>query len=128
MSDFLLTIRELVARAHGTAKVKGWWDAQRGADGTLDPDKTAATIPEKLCLIHSEVSEALECYRDPEHAPAEAYFGDGGKPEGLPAELADVVIRCADLAGALGIDLDKAIRDKLAWNTARPQRHGGKRA
>jgi NTP pyrophosphatase (non-canonical NTP hydrolase) len=47
---------------------------------------------------------------------------------GFPSELADIVIRVADLAGALGIDLAEAIRIKLAFNRTRTHRHGGKKA
>jgi len=45
----------------------------------------------------------------------------------LPSELADIVIRVYDLAGALGIDLDAAIEVKHQYNVGRPYRHGGKR-
>lgn len=48
------------------------------------------------------------------------------KPEGVPTELADVVIRVFDLAGWLGIDLASAIREKMRFNKTRPYRHGGK--
>lgn len=35
-------------------------------------------------------------------------------------ELADAVIRIADLAGGLGLDLGGAIAEKLAFNAVRP--------
>ena len=50
-----------------------------------------------------------------------------GKPEGVASELADTVIRIADMCGALGIDLEAAIVAKVAYNAGRPYRHGGKR-
>lgn len=110
-----MTIDEMIASAFDTAENMGW-HTQRG-------------IPEALCLVHSEVSEALEVYREPEsdvqlidHNP------DTGKPEGFPIELADILIRVADLAGTLHIDLQEAVRMKLEYNTTRTWRHGGKRA
>jgi hypothetical protein len=48
----------------------------------------------------------------------------GAKPEGIPSELADVVIRCAHYAGANGIDLAKAVIEKASYNKTRPFKHG----
>jgi NTP pyrophosphatase (non-canonical NTP hydrolase) len=48
------------------------------------------------------------------------------KPEGIPSELADVIIRVLDMCGALGIDIAAALADKMAFNETRPYRHGGK--
>lgn len=81
------------------------------------------SIPERLCLIHSEVSEALECYRDGE---MELHFDEKGKPLGFPTEIADVIIRIIDLAYYLEIDLDKLISIKMKYNESRPYRHGRK--
>ena len=105
-----MTITELVHAAHKLSLEKGWYD-----EGVVN-------IPEKLALIHSEVSEALECYRNGEMTTR---FKDG-KPEGFPIELADIVIRIADLCGYLGINLDEAVRYKGDYNSNRPYRHGGK--
>jgi NTP pyrophosphatase (non-canonical NTP hydrolase) len=48
------------------------------------------------------------------------------KPCGLPSELADVIIRCGDLACRLGIDLETAILEKQKYNRTRAFMHGGK--
>jgi len=109
------TMQDFTKRAHQTAVSKGWWDGVDDAD---------AIVPEKLCLIHSEVSEALESYRNGEDM---LWITDTGKPEGLLAELADVVIRCADLSEALGLDLGSAMSVKMDYNDTRPHRHGDKK-
>jgi NTP pyrophosphatase (non-canonical NTP hydrolase) len=49
-----------------------------------------------------------------------------GKPEGVAAELADVVIRCLDYAAIYDIDLGFVMQQKLMYNTTRPFRHGNK--
>lgn len=116
MSD----LRELQNILHAMAISKGWWTEHCDHVGNIqmNPHELAA----KLCLIHSEVSEALECVRRGE---LETFVSEG-KPEGLPTEIADVVIRCLDLAGALGIDLADEIERKRAYNATRLHRHGGK--
>jgi len=78
--------------------------------------------------LHSECSEAWEEVRKPDFAPTRIYYREDGKPEGLPMELADIMIRVADTAQVLGIDLEKAIMEKMAYNRNRPFRHGNKRA
>jgi hypothetical protein len=88
----------LLREAHKIARSKGWWD---GVDA---PEQVWASVPEKIALIHSEISEALECAREGQMVTT---LREDGKPEGFPSELADVVIRCYDLMGALGEEFYK---------------------
>ena len=74
----------------------------------------------------SEVSEALEEYRNG-RLPTEVYTGNNGKTEGIPIELADVIIRVLDYCGYAGIDIDATISQKHEYNKTRPYRHGGKK-
>lgn len=106
-------INEVAKQIHENAVDHGWWDEERG-------------FPEVLVLIHSEVSEALEEYRNG-RLPTEVYTGNNGKPEGIPIELADVIIRIFDYCGYAGIDIDAAITQKHEFNKTRPYRHGGKK-
>ena len=85
-------------------------------------------IPEKLVLMHSEISEALEEYRDG-HGPKEIYFNEAkpDKPEGIPIEIAALIIRALNLCGELDIDIGSAVKLKMKYNSTRPFKHGGKR-
>ena len=105
-------MKELQEQLHKTAVDHGWWE-------------NPPSFGEVVALIHSEASEALEEFRN-SGEPNEIYFGEGGKPEGVPVELADVVIRVLDYCEHIGIDLGEVIRMKNAYNETRPYRHGGK--
>ena len=113
-----LTITELVKRAHSTALSKGWWETDRNPY-------------EMVALMHSELSEAVEELRsgaDPTDVYLSCLDSHPAKPEGFFVELADCVIRIADIAGRYGVDLEKIIKDKMEYNKTRPYRHGGKTA
>lgn len=49
------------------------------------------------------------------------------KPEGFGVELADAIIRIADLARRHDIDLDGLVRLKMDYNKTRPHMHGGRK-
>lgn len=127
-----MTIKELQKEVHALATDKGWYDGIKKGD--------PKTVPEKLALIHSEVSEAMEEYRTGYslttvyHKSSEGGPGfvpgfssrDDVKPEGFGVELADAVIRILDLAEFLNIDLEQLIERKHAFNKTRSYRHGNK--
>ncbi len=110
-------IPALVEACHAYVVSHGFWP------GTYA--QHVARVPEALALVHEEVSEALRDWRKDEQFPSMHYREVDGKPEGFPAELADIVLRVCDLAGALDVDLNQAIREVREWSIAnRPHRHG----
>lgn len=82
-------------------------------------------LDQKLMLIVGEVAEAHEELRSNVN-PHHVYYREDGKPEGFEFELADVLIRVLDLAGALGIAIGARVDEKLAYNESRPHMHGRK--
>ena len=123
-----MEIKTLVAKAHENAVKHGFWEPPL-------PFGTA------IALIHSELSEALEEERNgnpdiwfacnesdnfictPQDETECLMYGKESlckyrsrKPEGVAVELADAVIRIADLCGHLGIDLEEVIEIKMAYN------------
>ena len=112
------SLAEWQREIHDLAVEKGWWPY---ADAV-----TTSVIVEKLCLIHSEVSEALEELRQGEGPLQFISYDEDTKPIGFVIELADIMIRILDLCSALGLDIEKAIEMKHKYNKTRPYRHGGK--
>lgn len=102
-----MTIEDLVRESWQTAQDKGFHDDL----DKLSP-RDASLI--RLALIHTEVSEAAQ----------EIKKRGTGDREAIGAELADVMIRVADIAGCLGIDLQAATVAKLEANRGRPYRYG----
>lgn len=111
-----LSIHGMAFDAHEMAIAKGWWDEPRD-------------IPHCLALVHSEVSEALEAYREyGSRNPDDVDYDPNPKPEGFVYELADILIRVGDLAIHCGVDLETAVREKMEFNSSRGYRHGNKLA
>ncbi|EOH90119.1 hypothetical protein [Enterococcus pallens] len=106
------SIHEVQKMIHENAVEHGWWESEREF-GTL------------IALCHSELSEALEELRKG-HEINETYYTDSGKMEGVPSELADVVIRVMDICEHYGINLESTILEKHEYNKRRQFKHGNK--
>jgi NTP pyrophosphatase (non-canonical NTP hydrolase) len=130
---FLEAMENTCRNIHEWALSKGFWDEKErlfSIDGCQgEQEVKIKTRPwnfgEKIALVHSELSEALEKHRK--------HLGKGEKdapdehcPEhgGVEIELADTVIRIMDLCGKMKIDLGRAIMSKMAYNQNREHKHG----
>lgn len=95
---------------YGASYKAGWWYNPITGVNTKD---NPMCFSQKLCLIHSEISEAMEGDRK------------GLKDDKLPhrdmreVELADALIRIFDLAGAYGMDIGGAVAEKMQYNSSR---------
>ncbi len=112
-----MTISKLVERAYENAYEKGFHDKE-------------LSVGESLMLIVSELGEALEAHRVGKRAILnessnfqQNYFEMFVK-DSFEDELADVVIRVADLCGYMGIDLQRHIELKMEFNKSRERLHG----
>jgi len=104
----ILSLNELVKEVHANNVMAGWWtDLETG-------ERKERNVGELLMLIVSEVSESMEGYRKnlmDDKLPHRTMF---------ETELADVIIRVFDLAGAHNLNLGGTIYEKLEYNRQRP--------
>ena len=107
-----LTMNMFAKEVHQNAVDHGWWGDPR-------------SFGELIALCHEELSEALREYRSGQQ-PHATYHGEDGKPEGIPTELADVILRVLDMCGHYGIDIGSLLAEKNEYNKARSFKHGGK--
>jgi len=105
-----MKINDWAVEIHENAVEHGWWEQER-------------EIPEIIALCHSELSEALESYRNDEPM----YWESNGKPEGIATELVDCVIRVFDFLAHEGINIEDVLEAKHEYNKSRPYKHGGKK-
>lgn len=98
----------------------GEYNAQNGWHDNWD-------LKEKLLMVHTEISEAVEELRIPGHYTDQEYYNPGSlKPEGFAVEIADAIIRLFDIVYVENIDLEYMLYIKSSYNKTRGYRHGGK--
>ena len=145
-----MNIAELVKKAHDNAVSKGFYECENcdntgkvlevcnyytTCDVCNGKGKAPKNIGELLMLVVSELGEALEAHRKgnfvsettkefmmnhhADNMDFAAYIKDT-----FEDELADAVIRIADMCGYLQIDIEKHIELKMKYNATREYKHG----
>ena len=128
-----MNLNEYAQKIHQNAVAHGWWDK-------------SCSFGDIVALCHSELSEALEEYRAGNLMEWRECEFDGfpcdkstcetkecngaylhSKPEGIAVEMADCLIRLLDWFGKEGLDVDRIVQEKMAYNETRPYRHGNKK-
>lgn len=112
-------LNKLVAQAQETANNHGWivlWDTANTADPEIMSRVPAQkyrklSIGDAIALCHSELSEALEEYRNDDKVK-------------FTIEIADEFIHLLHLCGDLKIDIAYALSVKMEANKQRPINHG----
>lgn len=117
-NDIAAAVGFIADICHGVASECGWWNDPKTGESL----KGKRNVGEMLCLVHSEISEAMEGHRK--------NLQDDKLPHRkmIEVELADAMIRILDLAGGLNLDLAGALAEKLAFNTQRPDHKPENRA
>lgn len=103
-----MKLKDLIKECKATANAHGWhidWEISRKP---INPD---LSVGEALALIHSEVSEALEAYRD-------------NDKEEFSKEISGLLIRIFHLIGDLHIPIEEYLKTEMERNSSRPFKHG----
>jgi NTP pyrophosphatase (non-canonical NTP hydrolase) len=117
------SLNETQQIAHETSRNNGFWDVFQEYGDT--PEVLHRFIATQIALIADETFEALGVLRshsfDAEMAESGHYVNQ--LPDEFGEELADIIIRTADLAGGTGVDLAGHVARKLEKNRGRPRMH-----
>lgn len=103
----------------GVDLTKVWYEQKRVIKSPVYSMMVDLGYPE---LDANKSTITIESRHDEFRAPD----GKLRKPCGVPSEIADIIIRCLDFCDRKGIDIEKAVDEKMQYNETRGFMHGGK--
>lgn len=115
-------LNELSKAAYDNAKAKGFHDKD-------EQNSLVDNYKGWVANMHSEVSELWEaakndCLCDLSDKCTDISFAFDDLFTCEEEELADIIIRVLDTAGARGVNIGRAVLLKMAYNSTRPHMHG----
>ena len=108
---YISTTKTIQKACHQQSIESGFWFIDSDGKAIRQDWEPRNNVAEKIALIHSELSEALEGLREDD-------------TKNVAIELADTIIRVYDLAEFLHLDIGKAVIEKMRINSFRPHKHG----
>jgi NTP pyrophosphatase (non-canonical NTP hydrolase) len=110
-ADFVNCFDYMARRVHKLSRESGLWESE----------KTRTRFLEIMSCAHSELGEALECFRT----------GNGPDKNiddmsGVEVQLSDVLGCLMDMAAGFNLDIANALLKKMDFNSTRDFKHGGK--
>ena len=126
-------LNELRDKIHENARAKGFYEYEYAFLG-VDKNIMHALFAQKIALIHSELSEALEADRKNKRASGltgvidekgnfDKIWFENYIKNTIEDKLADAIIHILDLCGWLGIDVQQHVELKMRYNQSCEHKH-----
>lgn len=119
-----MNLNDLRDEVYTDAVAHGLWEDEDRFAEELAMDETTPEKQEEMRTFSRRRGAAEKVFFEAEEVLTAA---EDENWEGVKEELADTIIMALSAAGYLGIDIDKAVRDKMEINKGRSWKHEGEK-